>query len=214
MLESKKGSAPPPPSARSLTLGATRERLVANGYLPVSMLMPFVPQDPSSPWKGGTQSPPPWLVSEHPAAVQTLGGGKHLAGLILTPQADAVLDRRTRAVLERAGLTRGPVRVGTDRRELWPLRAASRDAHGVALKGAVEMVGVFAGGMGTGLLGCLLPLDGAWPRGDLLSVPYEKLPDVGDWRALFSELDRLPFQIAQEQRPPPKPSRRSWLGAP
>src|ERR1700683_492396 len=205
MLESKRGSATPPPSAPALTLGAARERLIANGYTPVSMLMPFVPQDPSSPWKGGPQSPPPWLVSEHPAAVQTLGGGKHRAGLILTPKADALLDRRTRAALDRAGLTGGPVRIGSDRSELWPLRAASRDAHGVALKGAVELVGVFAGGMGTGLQGCLLPLDGEWPRGDLLSVSYDKLPDIGDWRALFAQVGRGPLVVAQETRPPPEP---------
>ena len=197
------------------TLGAVREKLIANGYTPVSMLLPVMPQDPLSPWRQlEPQPPPPWLVSEHPAAVQTLNGGKHLGALILKAPEDMVLDQRVRSVLEKRGLTRGPVRVGSDNRELWPLRAGATDLRGSALNGAVELVGVFAGGMGTGLQGCLLPMDGAWPRGDLLSVAYDKLPPLEDWRALLSELDRLPHLIAQENRPPPKPSRRSWLGAP
>src|SRR4029077_9565468 len=96
------------PHSAALTLGSAREKLIANGYTPCSMLAP----DASA----------PWYVSEHPVAVRTLGQGGSLAALILTPPEDAALDERIRAVLERSGKTRGPLRVGSDARDLWVLR--------------------------------------------------------------------------------------------
>jgi len=86
------------------------------------------------------------------------------------------------------------VRVGSDRRELWPLRAdAGELLRHWALDGAVELLGNYTRGPGSGMEGVHIPLDGTWPRGDLLSVPYSKLPAISaeDAAALFNELASL-----------------------
>lgn len=178
MIEPRKNDSRPVGAA--MTLGAARERLIANGYTPVSALSPDARSDH-------------WLMSEHPAALKTLGD-KPLAALILSPPQDTALGQRIRAVLERHALTAGPVRIGSDHRALWPIRADARLLSGrAALDGAVILECNAAMGGGQGIRGALIPLDGAWPRGDLLSVPYPNLPALSsdEALALFQELERL-----------------------
>lgn len=168
-----------PRAAAPLTLGAARERLFTNGYEPVSLLTP-------------DGSPPPWSVSEHPVAVRTLARNP-LAALVLSSPEDTALDQRIRTVLERRGLTRGPCRLGSDGRELWPLRAPDTLWATSTRDGALVLVCSVALGMGQGIQGALIPLDGSWPRGDLLSVSYAKLPALSSEEAasLFTELESL-----------------------
>jgi hypothetical protein len=184
----------------SLTVGAARERLIALGYAPTSALAP--------------EDSHPWLVSEHPVAVRTLGPNP-LALLILSPGEDSALHQGIQAVLDRRGLARGPVRIGSDQRTLWPLRSETELMGRSALNGAVEVVCAHCPGRFQGLMGSFLPLDGTWPRGDLLSVPYAKLPALSaeEADALFDELTALPFKAA-DARERPKPSRRAFLGGP
>lgn len=188
-----------PRAAATLTLGAVRAKLIANGYTPVPLLAP--------------DGAHPALVSEFLPALRTLGANT-LAALILTPPEDTTLNSRIRAVLERRGLTGGPVRVGSDGRELWPLRGELLARS--ALDGAVELICAHSRGMGSGLEGALIPLDGAWARGNLHEIPYRALPALSsaDAAELFEEVDALPRRIAEERRPPPKPSRRAFLGGP
>jgi hypothetical protein len=189
-----------PRTPTTLTVGAAREKLIANGYTPVSALAP--------------EDSHPWLVSEHPVAVRTLGPNP-LALLILTPGEDSALHQRIQAVLDHRGLNRGPQRIGSDQRTLWPLRSETELMGRAALNGAVELVCAYCPGRFQGLVGSFLPLDGAWPKGDLLSLPYAKLPALSaeEADALFAELTALPFKAAAEQERP-KPSRRAYLGGP
>jgi hypothetical protein len=66
------------------------------------------------------------------------------------------------------------------------------------LNGAVELVCAITRGMGMGIEGTLIPLDGAWLHGDLLSVPYAKLPALSSEEALslFRELEDLPYMLS------------------
>jgi hypothetical protein len=185
MFESKRNGA----SAAALTLGATRERLIALGYTPVSALDPH---------ERMVAQHGPHVVSEHPPAVLC-------HALVLTPINDQTLSARVRALFEKRGLLAGPVRVGSDGIEMRPVCFSSRYAYH-ALDESVRLSSDDT----------VIPLDGLWPQGGLLAVPFAKLPEVSaDWaQALFEEIGRLPYRIAEEQRPPPKPSRRAWLGEP
>jgi hypothetical protein len=191
-----------PRTAAPPTLGAWREKLIANGYEPVSLL---VADDGSA---------PAWLTSEHPAALKTLGRNA-LAAIVVTAPEDPALHQRIQGVLERRGLTRGPMRVGSDRRELWPLRADPGELlRHSALDGAVELIGNYARGPGCGVAGVLIPLDGAWIKGDPCSVPYARLPALSaeDAMALFRDLEALkppePYVPPPTRRHEPTPAER------
>ena len=174
MFERKNESRP-----ATQTLGASRAKLTANGYEPVSALSPDTEL-------------PPYLTSEHPAALRTRGANP-LAALILSSPEDTALDQRVRSILERRGLQRGPCRVGSDQRELWPLQCQGDLMGSTALGGAVTLICTVNLGMGQGRLASLIPLDGAWLKGDLCSVPYSKLPALSTEEAvaLFRELEAL-----------------------
>jgi hypothetical protein len=60
----------------------------------------------------------------------------------------------------------------------------------------------------------LIPLDGAWPQGDLLATPLDKLPlfDDEQMSSLLRALDSIPSQLRVEHRAPPRPSRLGWIG--
>jgi hypothetical protein len=186
MFESKRNGSPP--AAPAVTLGAARERLIANGYTPVSALDPH---------ERVVAQHGPHVASEHPPAVLC-------CALVLRPIPDHTLATRVRALLEKRGLLLGPVRLGSDGVEMRPVRFSSLWPLS-ALGGSVYLNNE---GM--------VPLDAQWPQSDLLTVPYAKLPEIAadGAQALVQEIDMLPHKIAEEQRPPPKPSRRAWLGAP
>jgi hypothetical protein len=177
----------PRPAATS-TLGASREKLIANGYgEPVSLLMPDADL-------------PPYVASEHPAALRSRGSNP-LAALILSSPDDSALDQRIRSILERRGLQRGPCRVGSDQRELWPLQCQGDLTGWAALDGAVTLICTVSLGMGQGTLASLIPLDGTWLKGDLCSVPYGELPALtaDDSAALCTELEALNTPEPYEQ---------------
>jgi hypothetical protein len=168
-----------PRTAAPQTLGASRSKLMALGYEPVSLLAPDADL-------------PPYLVSEHPPAVRTRAANP-LAALILTSPEDMALVQRIRSVLEGRGLQRGPCRIGSDQSELWPLQCAGDLREWTALDGAVQLICTVPLGAGQGTLSALIPLDGAWLKGDLCSVPYAKLPalSAGEADALRGELESL-----------------------
>jgi hypothetical protein len=185
-----------PRPAATMTLGAARAKLIANGYgEPVSLLTPDADL-------------PPYMVSEHPAALRTRGPNP-LAALILSSPDDTALDQRVRSILERRGLQRGPCRVGSDQRELWPLQCEGDLREWTVLDGAVQLICTVALGAGQGTLSAVIPLDGAWLKGDLCSVPYAKLPPLsaGDSDALRGELEALktpePYEVPRMRRSEP-----------
>jgi hypothetical protein len=186
MFESRKNESR---AAATLTLGAARERLIANGYVPVSALDPHA--------RVGAQYGP--HMSEHLPAVLC-------CALVLTPLQDPTLDRRVRALLEKRGLLRGPVRLGSDGGEMRPVRFNNQRWPLAALAERVVIKNQPT----------VIPLDALWPQGDLFGIPCAQLPEANvDWGLdLFRDIDALPFKIVEERQPPPRPSRRGWLGAP
>ena len=186
------------------TYGACAARLRANGYEPISAIAPL-----GAEYDGNLTSKfvawEPHEISEHPVAVRLQSPTGTLTLLVLTPAAieDPELLERVRAVLEKSGLTAGPCRTGSDGRETYPLRAGYSRAAGNALAGAVTF------GRGT-----LLPLDGRWERGDLLTAARHELPEVDSdiVRSTCAELAGLPYRLAEERRPPPQPSLEAWIG--
>ena len=187
-----------------LTFGACASRLRSNGYEPLSAAAPL-----GSEYDGNLTSKfvawEPHEISEHIAAVRLQSPSGTLCALVLDPAviADPELLERVRAVLEKSGLTAGPCRLGSDGREVYPLRAGFGRVAGDALDGAVRF------GRGT-----LLPLDGSWPRGTLLDVPRAELPecDADTVRAVCADLNGLPYRLAEARRPPPQPSIEAWIG--
>ncbi|MBS0374795.1 MAG: hypothetical protein JSR73_09420 [Proteobacteria bacterium] len=203
MIESNNGAA-----SRPLTLGAVAERLRGNGYEPTSALFPFGRLTEDFPLRYG-----PWpthLVSEHPPAIVL----RHpLAVLILNPIGDPELNERARAVLTQNGLLQGPVRLGSDGGESRPLRLGEpfqRLQSMGALNGAIALDQQQNDGIA--VRSSLLPLDGHWPDGDLLSVGFDDLPEFSGMAGLMRELDQLSFAIANERAPPRKPSRLGFVG--
>jgi hypothetical protein len=168
-----------PRAAATMILGASRAKLIANGYSPTSLLSPDADL-------------PGYLTTEHPAALRTRAANP-LAALILVSPEDTALDQRIRSLLDRRGLQRSPCRVGSDQSELWPLQCQGDLTEWQVLDGAVELICTVALGMGQGTLSALIPLDGAWLKGDLCSVPYAKLPalSAGDADVLRGELEAL-----------------------
>jgi hypothetical protein len=179
-----------PRVAATPTLGATREKLIANGYVPVSALDPH---------ERVISQHGRHVMSEHPPAVLC-------HALVLTPLQDPTLDRRVRALLEKRGLLRGPVRLGSDGCEMRPVRFNDQRWPLAALAERVVITNKPT----------VIPLDAQWPQGDLFGIPYAQLPEANvDWGLdLFRDIDGLPYRIAEEQQPPPRPSRHGWLGAP
>ena len=186
------------------TFGACASKLRANGYEPVSAIAPL-----GSEYDGNLTSKfvawEPHEISEHPAAVRLASPVGGLCLLVLNPAAIADLELldRVRALLTDRGLTAGPCRTGSDGRECAPLRAGFSRVAGSALGDAVTF------GRGT-----LLPLDGRWERGDLLTAARHELPEVDSdiVRATCAELAGLPYRLAEERRPPPQPSLEAWIG--
>jgi hypothetical protein len=207
MFESKKGA---PPALATLTLGAVSKRLRLNGYEAVSAFRPDGRLVVSAtthfePW-------PTHVASEDPPSIAVKGP---LVVLVLAPALleGEELERRTRALL--GDLLGGPVRCGSDGVESRPVRLIGNCQSETALDGAVSID--HSRNVGTHLVPAVLPLDGSWPRGDLTEErnAFTKLPqvDADKLRALFRELDSLPFAMRREKEPPPKPSRRAWLGS-
>ena len=186
------------------TFGACASRLRSNGYEPISAIAPLGAQFDEN-LTGKLRDWTEFEISEHPVAVRLQSPSGGLCTLVLTPAAiaDPELLDRVRAVLEKSGLTAGPCRLGSDGREVYPLRAGIGRASGEALDGAVQF--------GRGVL---LPLDGRWERGDLLSVQRAELPEVDAdaVRAACAALSGLPYRLAEERRPPPAPSLEAWIG--
>ncbi len=195
------------------TLGSASRALAANGYAPVSLLQPL------GEWVSAV-SPffaklPSWRTSEHPAGVLCRAPSP-LAVLVIAPIEDTELAARVTKALADRGLLSGPVRRGSDGVDVRPLRAGVIPP-GVrrALSGAVTIEQSRKFGQFDEPVSSIVPLDGHWSDGDLLTVPREKLPAIAadDVEALMSALDELPQQLAAERRPPPKPSIDAWLGA-
>ena len=176
----REGSPDPAPAAAA-KFGLVAEQLRANGYALEHGSIPLA------------------LLSERTAAVSGL------ALLILAPIADQTLNARRRAIFEKSGLLAGPVRVGCDRAETYPLRMTTARFYTTH---EILKVGVCL------RQGLTLTLDGVWPDGTLLDVRLAELPGIGADEALeyFERLSSLPYKLADERRPRPKPSRKGWIG--
>jgi hypothetical protein len=195
----------PPP-----TYGSAAAKLRENGYTPVSALMPY----------GLTMATaPPFalpvlehLISEHAPSVLCRSKRGDLVALVQTPQDDPALAGRIYATLGKHGITRGPYRLGSDGAKLWPLRCNPNVFTRNALDGTVTLHFAVRGPVE--IYSTIIPLDGIWPQGDLLTVSYEKLPVISEaeLETMFQELSDLPYKMAEEARPPPKPTRAAWLG--
>lgn len=176
-------------------LGTVRKRLEKLGYKPVSAIYPYGWADEAY-GRVTLERPPTHLISEHPAAV--LG----IDALVLRPWEDADMADRVRKTLERAGLLSGPMRLGSDLVELYPLQpepAGTRFRE--VLEGAVAL-----------WPHTVIALDGMWPDRTLLEVSLAELPTLADADALFEELESIPAKLAAERAPPPKPSPLAFLG--
>ena len=186
------------------TFGSAARRLRELGYSPVSAVAPYGLFDESV--TGKFREWTDCEVSEHPVAVLLSGGRQNFCVLQVNPTqiVDAECLERTRELLRKAGLTAGPCRVGSDGCECWPLRVGIGRPSATALGGAVVI------GAGT-----LLPLDATWRNGSLLDVPARELPAVEPdaVQALLAEVNRLPYLLAEERRPPPQPTIEAWIGA-
>lgn len=199
-------------TATELTFGAAAKSLRQNGYDPCTMLEALLESLPGS----GRLTMPSHLASEQSIAVRTLGAsGAIVAALVLTPIADTALAQRVESVLTKRGLLSGPVRLGSDGVRLRVLRA---ELDGSTLSGSVldDSVRLLcaSGGYGQGLTGDFIPLDGCWESGTLLETPRDKLPGITaeEARTLLGELGRLPYQLARERAPRPRPSKSAWIG--
>jgi hypothetical protein len=97
-----------------------------------------------------------------------------LLALTVERFSDALLEQQVLAVLGARGLTGGPVRLDADGARTWPLRLVNSldvaDRPRRVLAGAVGFLHTVAGHS------AIVPLDGAWPSGTLLEVPYLALP--------------------------------------
>jgi hypothetical protein len=203
-----KNGAPPAPAL--LTLGAVSNRLLSNGYLPCSALRPdgrlivAGVQTRYEPWATHvTSEDPPAIVVRTPLVV-----------LVFEPALleGKELERRVRSRL--GDLLKGPVRIGSDGVEARVIRLVGNVQSATALDEAVTID--YARNVGTHIVPAVLPCDGRWPSGDLTDERHSaaKLPqiDADDLRALFRELASIPYKLAREKEPPPKPTRRAYLG--
>ncbi len=187
-----------------LTFGACAQRLTQNGYTAVSAIAPDGTWDAAA--TGHFRAWTAFEASEHPVAVRLRSAHRNLTTMVLEPFAieDAELLERVRALLAEHGLTAGPYRVGSDGRECYLLRSGFEiPTYRPALDGAV----VF----GTG---SLLALDGQWKNGTLLDVTVAELPAAPREliETVAGALEHLPFQLAEEHRPPPQPTLEAWIG--
>lgn len=185
-----------PAAAMNLTLGACAARLQANGYTPCSALVP----DSDSAL---------WALSEHPAAVKTPGPG--LVTLVVAPIDDPGLAKRIEAVLVEYGLIDAPHRIGTDCVRAWPLQSVRSVAE---YRSAFETVTLHGIRPHAGIASGAIPLDGTWPRGSLLDVPFTELPQFEESKAarLFEAIWKARSELTEEHVPPPKPSVLGWIG--
>jgi hypothetical protein len=203
MLERKSERAATP---AALTYGAVAAQLEKNGYVPTSAIAPHGRLADTTPVR--LQPHAPHTISEHPPAIFIKSP---LVALVLTPLDDQVLAKRILMLFEKRGLTGGPVRLGSDGRGARLLRCESLGLTGhTALDGAVVLDRELNDR--TSILHSVLPLDGDWVGGSLLTTPLSKLPVVQDARELFEALNDLPNKIRAERAPPPKPSKRAYLG--
>jgi hypothetical protein len=87
---------------------------------------------------------------------------------------DPALEQRVLSVLSARGLTGGPVRLDSEGNRTWPLRLVNAadvaDRPRRVLAGAVGFVHTVDG------RSAIISLDGEWPSGTLLDVPYSALP--------------------------------------
>lgn len=193
-----------PPS----TFGAAAARLQENGYASCTLLEAALERLPIH----GRLTISPHVISELPAAVWCMRDqGGELAALLVAPIADAELAQRVEAGLAKRGLTRGPVRLGSDGVRIFPLQFTDAQPSRVewrALDGAVRVL------YREGDSSATIPLDGAWPAGTLLEVPYAKLPALkpADIEPLLAELNGLRHWLQEERKPKPRPTRAGWIG--
>jgi hypothetical protein len=209
-----------------LTYGAVRDRLVNNGYVPCSALVPHGDIVLSFPI--ARQRSADYRIAEHPAAVLTYpdrencsladAARRRVVVLIVTAK-DKALREAIAGIIEKHGLAGGPVRVGSDASEHRPLRwdeydaplsrswrpytVASSDDPAVVLEGAEKII------PGQPLVSALLRVDGKWSRGDLLTTLRAKLPviDRDGIDALFRALGALPLATEPYVAPPPPVAR-------
>ena len=200
-----------------LSFGRLAARLRANGFDPVSALMPQ-----GIVWRDVRNvvhflQPSAFQISEHPVALRCFETTCPLVLLAVAPIADAALSERVFTVLER--YTSGPCRASSDGVRVWPLRPQGHDPviTRKALADAVSFEHSTPLGFGMGFQStALLPLDAAWTHGSPLTVPRAELPAIsgGEVEQLIAALEALPARLTEEhRREQPRPARRAgWIG--
>jgi hypothetical protein len=182
-----------------LTYGATKERLIANGYAPVSVLSPNE--------KRG------YRIAEDPAGALCMPNDRErrVVSLIVTAK-DKDLRAAILGIIEKQ-LGRGPVRTSSDGSEHRPLRyeewevAPSRSwsPWGAPADQDRAVILEHAGRSGPGavLESAIVCLSGTWAKGDLLSTQRARLPviDRAGIDALFRALEALPTKAEPYVQP-------------
>ena len=132
---------------------------------------------------------------------------------MVLPGQDGELTERIRGVLDAHKLRTGPCRIGSDGSELYPLKAGvlpPRSSVGLG----VLFEHAYRAGPFDEPQPRLIPLDGTWRNGDLLTVPRDELPaiDSDGIDGIIAELAALPGKIETAHRAPPQPTLEAWLG--
>lgn len=180
-----------------LTFGAVRDKLRANGYAPASVLSPLEKLV--------------YRVADDPPGVLTLPNERErrLVSLIVTSR-DQKLRDAIEAILEKFGLTGGPVRTDSSGAQHRPLRYDEYEpAFGQSWNpwgspaGEDPAVIIEAASRtydGQPLESRIIRVAGAWSKGDLLTKPRSKLPaiDRDGVARLFSALSALALSLPSE----------------
>jgi len=185
-----------------LTFGACKGKLRELGYAPVPALLPFgsVADIPGQPIV--LSQTPEFVLSEYPAAVNTVRGAVKLLGLIVFAGEKSAAIERLLAEHHLAG----PRRTGSDGVITHVLRWAQFGPPDPSWRFPREHIGLHHG-MIAGAPVATIPLDGEWNGGTLLEVAAADLPAVDD-----ETLGAFLTALRPVANPPPPPKRPGKLG--
>jgi hypothetical protein len=176
-----------------LTYGATRDRLLKNGYTPTSLINPgahgpIIADEPAA----------VFLVSEYGKACGVADADKRNVVVITICARDKKARAEIAAVFSKHGLDSGPRRTDTMGNGSYVVRFNGNtvfDRATSAVKGELDPAVILQGlhsdtRTRDERASHVLRLDGTWTNSTLLETPRSKLPTV-DLDALFKEVEAL-----------------------